>query len=59
MEQCVASARRGEPQAHASVLRMLVPKVGLEPTRPLGATDFESAASANSATSARLLLSGF
>ena len=31
-----------------------VPKVGLEPTRPLGTPDFESGASANSATSALL-----
>lgn len=29
-----------------------VPKVGLEPTRPLGTLDFESSASAGSATSA-------
>ena len=31
---------------------MLVPKVGLEPTREFTSADFESAASANSATSA-------
>ena len=30
----------------------LVPKVGLEPTREFTSADFESAASANSATSA-------
>ncbi len=31
---------------------VLVPKVGLEPTRDFTSADFESAASANSATSA-------
>ncbi len=34
----------------------LVPKVGVEPTRVLSPADFESAASANSATSAVILL---
>ena len=33
-------------------MRVLVPKVGLEPTREFTSADFESAASANSATSA-------
>ena len=32
--------------------KSLVPKVGLEPTREFTSADFESAASANSATSA-------
>ena len=35
---------------------MMVPKVGVEPTRVLSPADFESAASANSATSAVNLL---
>ena len=34
-------------------MRVLVPKVGLEPTREFTSADFESAASANSATSAQ------
>ena len=35
---------------------VLVPKVGLEPTRDFTSADFESAASANSATSAHLTM---
>jgi len=47
----LASPKAAEGPSRSSMISA-VPKVGLEPTRLLRTTDFESAASANSATSA-------
>jgi hypothetical protein len=44
--------RPAETSQEAQVCERIVPKVGVEPTLPFGETDFESAASAGSATSA-------
>ena len=40
---CLAEARYGQPLGGLEI--EMVPEEGIEPTRPQGATDFESAAS--------------